>query len=190
MDKELTDKLSSVSLSLFRAGVLGLGSGSISARVEMSKFIIDKKEAIFDNMSSDSFILLNHARDYRWNDASIDAEIHSTIYQNINDAKFIAYAMAPYTTAYSLNHAIIEPKDYLGKTLFDKIKVYDPKGFEDWHQRVDSEILRIMVEQKTTVVVIKGYGIFAHARDIDELATTISIIENSCKILLLVQSRP
>lgn len=188
MDSELIEKLSIVSKSLFNLGIFSIGAGSISARVEMSRFVIDKKESILDNMSEENFILLNHARDYRWNDASVDAEIHSLIYQNIDDAKFIAFSMSPFLIAHTLVHPFIEPVDFMGKTQFDSIKIYDPKDFSDWLYRAPSELLRVFEESGLNFVVVKGYGVVAHAREIEELATLLVAIENSCKILHLANA--
>jgi L-fuculose-phosphate aldolase len=184
MEETIIDKLRRVSLSLFRQNFFGIFHGSISARIELNKFIINKKEAIFDAMDEEDFILLRHSRDYRWKDASLDSEIHSSIYQNIPDAKFVAYAMPPFATAYSLDADYIVPRDYFGKRLYPNLKIYDPKKADDWYERADVEIPRVMMEQNLDVLIIRGYGIYAHAREINELAKKFALIENSCRILL------
>ncbi|MGE4295847.1 MAG: class II aldolase and adducin N-terminal domain-containing protein [Campylobacterales bacterium] len=184
MEQTLVNKLCRVSLSLFRKNFFGIFHGSISARVELSKFLINKREAIFDNLDQEDFTLLHHVRDYRWKDASLDSEIHSRIYQSIPDAKFVAYSMPPFTTAYSLDNSYIVPRDYFGRQLYPSLKIYDPKNYEDWYDRADVEISRVMAEQDTDVVVIRGYGIYAHAREINDLAKKFAVIENSCRLLL------
>ncbi len=184
MQERLVERLSRVSLSMFRKNLFGIFHGSISARVELSKFLINKREAIFDNLSEDDYVLLHHVRDYRWKEASLDSEIHSHIYQSIPDAKYVAYAMPPFSTAYALENDYIVPRDYFGKAFFPRLKVYDPKGAEDWYDRADVEISRVMAEQDVDVVVIRGYGIYAHAREINNLAKSFAIIENSCRLLL------
>jgi L-fuculose-phosphate aldolase len=182
---EMIEKLCRISLSLFRHNFFGIFHGSISARMELSKFLINKREAIFDEMSVDDFTLLRHTRDYRWKEASLDSEIHSSIYQNIPDAKFIAYTMPPSTTAYSLDNDYIVPKDYFGRRLYPNLHVYNPKSFDDWYERADVEIVRAMDERQTDVLVVRGYGVYAYAREINELAKKFALIENSCKILQL-----
>ena len=184
MDQRLIDRLCRVSLSMFRKNFFGIFHGSISARVELNKFLINKREAIFDNLGEDDFALLHHVRDYRWKEASLDSEIHSHIYKSIPDAKYIAYSMPPFSTAYSLDNDYIAPRDYFGKEYFPRLKIYDPKGSEDWYDRADVEISRAMAENDLDVVVIRGYGIYAHAREINELAKKFAIIENSCRLLL------
>ena len=139
--------------------------------------------SIFDGLSDDDLTLLFSKKDYRWNDASIDSDIHQNIYKNIGEAKYICYAMPPYLTAYSLEHASIEPRDYFGAMKFDNIFVYDPKQFDDWYERAPSEICRYMVDKKTNVIVIKGYGVYVYERTAYNLAKTVALLENSCKLL-------
>jgi len=187
LEKELLEELRQVSLAMFRKNMVGIFHGSISARIELNKFIINTKEAIFDDLKEKDLILLYHNRDYRWKEASIDSAIHSQIYTLIPDAKFIAYTMPPYTTSYALKHDVIEPIDYFGKTLFPRIEVYDTKHFEDWYDRAEVEISRFMYEKNIDLMVVRGYGVYAHARDLTELVKMFAIVENSCRILLLSQ---
>jgi len=177
-------RLRRVSLAMFRKNFMGIFHGSISARVELNKFVINKKDAIFDDLSDEDFVLLYHNRDYRWKEASLDSDIHSAIYSSIKDAKFIAYAMPPFTTAYSLENDYIIPLDYFGKLLFPKIKIYDPKHYEDWYDRADVEISRYFHDADVDVMVIRGYGVYGHAREINRLAKNLAVVENSCRLLL------
>lgn len=188
MNLNIINEMKSTSLSMFRKNFFGIFHGSISARVEQNKFIINKKSAIFDNMQNDDFVELYSKKDYRWNDASIDAEIHLGIYKNISEAKYICYTMPHFTVAYSINHNTIIPKDYFGLMELGKINIYDPKQFDDWYERADTEIYRYLEEKNTNLIVIKGYGAFAYERDMQKLAKNIALLENSCKILLLAKN--
>ena len=183
MDDFLVKELQRVSLSMFRKNFIGIFHGSISAKVEYNKFIINKKEAIFDEITQNDLIDLYSKKDYRWNEASLDADIHLNIYKNINEAKYICYAMPPFTTSYSLIHDKIIPKDYFGSIHLDEIEIYNPKQFEDWYERAEFEIFRYLKENSTNIMVIKGYGIYAYDRDIYQLAKKIALLENSCKLL-------
>lgn len=187
MEKMLFSKLEHVSLSLFRKNIIGIHYGSVSARVELNKFLINKKEAIFDNLQESDFILLYHSKDYRWKEASMDSEIHSQIYKLISDAKFILYSLPPYAMSYALNHDKIVPVDYFGHKELGTVVVYDPKSFDDWYDRAEVEISRYFQETNSNIMVIRGYGVYAHARDLNHLVKMMDIVENSCKILLLSQ---
>ncbi|MGP1360446.1 class II aldolase and adducin N-terminal domain-containing protein [Campylobacter sp.] len=179
------NEIKMISLSMFRKNFFGVFHGSISARVEKNQFIINKQNAIFDNLRDDDLTLLSSKKDYRWNDASLDADIHLNIYKNINEAKFVCYAMPPYATAYAMKHEKIVPKDYFGYMRFNEILVYDPKQFDDWYERAETEIYRYMVEKNTNIIIVKGYGIYAYSRSPQLLAKEIALLENSCKLLHL-----
>lgn len=188
IEQSLIGQISSVSLAMFRKSFFGVFHGSISSRISQNRFLINKKDAIFDRIDSNSLIMLYDKEDYRWQEASIDAFIHSNIYQNITEARFVVYAMPPYSVAYSLSHDILIPKDYFGYRFLGKqIDIFDPKDYDSWYERADINILRYFKQTKKDFIFIKGYGIYAYHRDLYSLAKTIALIENSCKLLNLAQ---
>ena len=186
MQKEpLKKKLASLALSMFRKDFFGIYHGSISAKTETNRFIINTKEAIFDALDDAHLIELYFKSDYRWNQASIDAKIHHSIYSQISEAKFICYPMPQFTTAYSLNHNIIMPKDYFGHMELGSVPIIDPKQFEDWYDRAHSEIAYYLQTHKTSIMVIRGYGVYAYSRDVHEMAKKLAILEKSRRLLML-----
>ena len=185
----LKNKLASLALSMFRKDFFGIYHGSISAKTETNRFIINTKEAVFDALDDMSMIELYFKKDYRWNQASIDANIHYSIYSQISEAKFICFSMPQFTTAYSLQHDVITPKDYFGHMEIGTIHVIDPKQFDDWYDRADSEIAYYLQSNKTNIMVIRGYGVYAYSRDIHEMAKKLAILEKSCRLLMLDNSQ-
>jgi L-fuculose-phosphate aldolase len=183
--QHLVNELQRICLSLFRKNMFGIFHGSISARIELNKFIINRADTIFDTVAKEDFVLLYHNRDYRWKEASIDAGIHSQMYSLFADAKYIAYAMPPYVMSYVMHHDVIIPKDYFGNKAFSKVEVYTPKNLDNWYDRAETEITKYFEKNKTHIMVIRGYGIYVHSRNLYELAKLIAILENSCRILLL-----
>ena len=181
----LKKQLSTLALSMFRKDFFGIYHGSLSAKTESNRFIINTKEAIFDDINDSNLIELYYKKDYRWNQASIDANIHFNIYSQISDAKFISFSMPPFTTAYSLEHNIITPKDYFGFKEIGSIEIIDPKQFEDWYDRAQSEIAYYFQSKKTNIMVIRGYGVYAFNRDIHEMAKKLAVLEKSCRLLML-----
>ena len=182
---KLKQKLSSLALSMFRKDFFGIYHGSISAKTESNRFIINTKEAVFDDIDENSLIELYFKKDYRWNMASIDSNIHFSIYSQISDAKFVCFSMPPFTTAYSLEHTIIVPKDYFGFKEIGSIDIIDPKQFDDWYERAQSEIAYYLQTQKVDMMVIKGYGVYSFNRDLNEMAKKLAILEKSCRLLML-----
>ena len=186
MNKQhMKQKLSTFALSLFRKDFFGIYHGSISAKLESALFVINAKESIFDAIDENQLVELRFNKDYRWKEASIDADIHKSIYKLITDAKFITFTMAPFTTSYSLYHDVIIPQDYFGHQQLGQIPIYDPKNFEDWYDRASSEIAQYFFTHDTNIMVIRGYGIFAYHRDLHEMAKQLAILERSCRILML-----
>ena len=181
----LKNQLSTLALSMFRKDFFGIYHGSLSAKTESNRFIINTKEAIFDDINEENLIELYFKKDYRWNQASIDAKIHYNIYSQISDAKFISFSMAPFTSSYALEHNIIEPKDYFGHKDVGSVKIFDPKQFDDWYDRAESEITYYLQTNKTNIMVIRGYGVYAYNRDLHEMAKQLAVLEKSCRILML-----
>ncbi|OIP54452.1 MAG: hypothetical protein AUK54_06185 [Helicobacteraceae bacterium CG2_30_36_10] len=185
----LKNQLSTLSLSMFRKDFFGIYHGSLSAKTESNRFLINTKEAVFDAINEDSLIELYYKKDYRWNQASIDSNIHYSIYSHISEAKFISFTMPPFTTAYSINHNIIIPKDYFGYTEIGSISIFDPKKFDNWYERAQSEIFHYFQTKKTNLMVIKGYGVYSYNRDLHEMAKQLAILEKSCRLLMLEGSQ-
>ena len=189
IEKTTTKLLADISLTLFRKNFLGIYHGSISAKIDYEKFIINTKNAIFDEINDNhlSVLKMNH-KDYNWNVASIEADVHNSIYNQIHEAKFIACGMPPYTTAYTLVHDVIEFKDYFGKVILGTIKVYNPNDFSSWYDRSALEITKYFKQTNSNIMVIRGVGVYVYDRDINEMIKKIAILENSCRLLGLKKS--
>jgi len=187
MDTHLLNELKHISNSMFNKNYFGVFHGSISAKVTINSFIINKKDSILDEVNEDDFLELkcNKEKDYRWKDASVDVDIHQAIYSNLLNAKYISYTMPPYATAYSLNHDIVIAKDYYGATLLDTVHIYDPKGFKDWEERAADEISHYLKKNSNHLLLIKGFGLISYDRDLTEMVKKVAILENSCRLLAI-----
>lgn len=185
MVDHLKSELATLSQSMYQDDFFGLYHGSISAKTDNNRFIINKKETIFHNMGDKDLVEVGHRKDYRWKEASMDTPIHAQIYALISDAKFISYSIPPYTTAYSFNHTVISPQDYFGYQEFKGLKIYDPKSFDDWYDRASSEIPQFFLKNETNVIIIKGYGVYAYSRDLHTMTRKLAVLEKSCRLLML-----
>ncbi len=186
IDKNIVELLSNISLALFRKNFFGIYHGAISSKVDHDKFIINTQDAIFDEVDKNSLCQLKmNTYDYSWKLASIESDIHNSIYNQIHEAKYIAFGMPPYTTAYALEHDIIKFEDYFGKTVFGEIKVYESGDFDTWYSRNQLEITKFLKQSNSHVMVIRGVGVYVYDRDINELVKKVAILENSCRLLSL-----
>lgn len=186
VDKKIVKHLSDISLTLFRKNFFGIYHGSISKKIEHDNFIINTKDAIFDEIIESTLCELSMShRDYSWNMASMEAETHKAIYTKLHEAKYIACGMPPYTCAYSLLHSTIKFADYFGKMMYDSIIVHNPGDFDTWQERAVTEIPRLLQSSKNSVVIIRGVGVYVCDRDMNNLIKKVAILENSCRLLTL-----
>lgn len=187
MDTYLLNELKLISHSMFNKNYFGVFHGSISAKVEINSFVINKKEAILGEINEDGFIQLtcNIRKDYRWKDASGHSDIHEQIYSAMPNAKYITYTMPPYATAYSFDHNVLIPKDFYGYKLLGEMEIYDPKNFNDWEERASHEISDYFQHNNKHLLLIKGFGLIAYDRDLTEMVKKVAILENSCRLLTL-----
>lgn len=189
IDSPTVKLLSELSLTMFSKNFFGIYHGAISAKMDQNSFIINTADAIFDKMDENSFCKLNMDKeDYRWKIASIESDIHSTIYNNIHEAKYIAFGVPIYTTAYTFEHDEIVFDDFFGKTTFGKIPIYDPGDFKTWYARNALEITKYLKETDTHVMIIRGVGTYVYDRDINNLIKKVAILENSCRLLSIKSS--
>ncbi len=188
-DQHLIEEIRHVSLAMFRKNFFGVYHGSVSARIDSGSFLINTKEAIFDEIKKESLIELDsQKRDYRWNIASIDAVIHDEIYKQIPHAKYITYTMPPYATSFALSHDRLAPLDFFGDKFLGEIKVYDPGPFADWYDRAPYEIASFFKTESSHLMLIRGYGVYTYDRDLTKIAKKIAILENSARMLTLKSS--
>jgi len=174
---------------MFRKNFFGIYHGAISSKVDHNSFIINTADAIFDEMCEKSFCeIFVNKRDYRWKIASLEASIHAAIYDNIHEAKYIAFGMPIYTTAYTFDHDEIVLDDYFGKTTFGKIPIFDPGDYKTWYKRNTNEITDYLKNSNDHIMVIKGIGTYVYDRDINELVKKVAILENSCRLLSIKSS--
>jgi len=186
IDEKIVKHLSNISLTLFRKNFFGIYHGSISKKVEHDSFIINTKEAIFDELTQSTLCQLKiDYKDYSWHIASMEAIVHESIYKHLHEAKYIACGMPPYTCAYTLLHDEIVFEDYFGSTTYDRIPVYNPGNFETWHERSALEIPMLLKKSKHNLIVIKGIGVYVCDRDMNNLIKKVAILENSCRLLTL-----
>ena len=187
MNTYLLNQLKLISHSMFNKNYFGVFHGSISAKVDIKSFVINKKEVILGEINEDGFIRLtcDIRKDYRWKDASGHAHIHEQIYSALPNAKYITYTMPPYTTAYTLNHDLLIPKDFYGYKHLGEMAIYNPKNFNDWEDRASHEISDYFQNNNQNLLLIKGFGLIAYDRDLKEMVKKVAILENSCRLLML-----
>ena len=59
VDKKVVKHLADISLALFRKNFFGIYHGSISKKIDHEYFVINTKDAIFDELSNETLCQLN-----------------------------------------------------------------------------------------------------------------------------------
>lgn len=188
MDARLLKELQQISHSMFAKNYFGVFHGSLSAKIELNAFAINRKDIILDEVGENAFIKLstNTKKDYRWKEASPDTDIHLEIYNALPNAKYISYTMPPYATAYSFEHNTIIPQDFYGYKTFKEVPIYDPKNFNDWEKRAPYEIANYFEKNSNQhLLLIKGFGLISYDRDLLDMVKKVAILENSCRLLTI-----
>ena len=182
---ENTALLKSISLSMFRKGFLGTHSGSLSVKKSSDSFMINKRDAVFDHIEDKSLIEISISKHSLWGLASFHTPIHSAIYESFASAKYIACVAPAKIVAYSIIKNHIKPIDYHGQLVFNDISVLDPKNTSDWYTRAPSQVVNYMKKRSINYVVVRGVGLYVHAREMRELVSIVEAITESCEVLLL-----
>lgn len=190
INNDLAQTISDISLGLFRKNFFSMYHGTISAKTDNKHFVINTHDAIFDEISIKSLCEVPLDENLSWQNASIQSHIHSSIYKQFHEAKYIISGLPPFTSSYSLKkeNSIIKPEDYFGALTFGEIQVYDPGDFKTWHKRSELEITEHMRKNKNHIMIIRGVGMYGYDRDIMKLVRKIAILENSCKLLSMKDS--
>lgn len=189
IDTSVVETISAISLAMFRKNFFGIYHGAISAKMDHENFIINTRDAIFDRINSKSLCQLSSTnRDYRWKIASIESHIHASIYDNIHEAKYVAFTMPSFTTSYTFEHDVIIPRDYFGYTNYKEIPVYNPGDLDTWYERNEQEITDYFLKTRNHIMVIKGVGVYVYDRDLHQLVKRLAILENSCRLLAIKNS--
>jgi L-fuculose-phosphate aldolase len=161
--------------------MLNQGIGSISLKVESDKMIINKYNK---SIHEEDFCKIVHIniKDLSWKEASEDVEIHARIYKDITHAKTVLNVFPVNIITYSLEHTLFKPIDYLGKQIFDKVKIIEIDDPQKWEENKDFIIVKHLKEKN--IVIIRGFGVYIISRDIKEAIKKAIILENSATILL------
>jgi len=180
INKDLENEYELVAQALFQKDFLHIYHGSLSVRTDDDKFLINKKDSLFTE--NHFTIEIHFSEDISWKEASIDADIHSKVYQSLPEAKCIAQIFPANVVTYSLYHKKFKPIDYIGELHIGELDIIHSIDYKHWKDQADSLIAQEFLSNN--IVIVKGIGAFIYDRDLRELAKKASILEKSAKILL------
>lgn len=184
MDKKdkIKEEIISFGKLLYKKGLVAGTDGNISARIEGDNFLVTASRVHKGLLSQEQIIELN--RDGKVISGllkpSSEIMLHLDTYRKVPDCSAIIHAHAPWSTAASLNHDIIDLNLLAeGRLLFGKVEVvpYCEPG------SLKLAELSSNAATRSSIHILKAHGVVARGRDIMEAFCMIEALEQNLKIL-------
>jgi L-fuculose-phosphate aldolase len=177
--KVVSEHFERIGKRMFAEGLVGANFGNMSARLREG-FCITRSGSYLDAPGESIFVPLDGAVP---DHASSEYPIHRKIYKE-TPYKAVIHAHPPYAIARSMSEESIEPIDYEGIMFTPHIPVVEGAcGSDGLADRV-AEMLK-----DSKVVIVRGHGTFAAGKNLDEAYIHTSLVEHSCRILILTKAQ-
>ncbi len=166
---------------LFDQGLNNSHSGNMSVR-KGATIIITRHGAKLSDIEKNSLVTVNLNNTTKDKDASVEVIVHRAIYQTCPGVNAIVHAHNPHGIVLSLNQKEITPIDMEGSYYIDMIPVLECKvaiASCEVAQRLPALI------QKHKVAMVKGHGVFAGGKTLEEATMLASVAESVSKIIYL-----
>ncbi|OPX67041.1 MAG: L-fuculose phosphate aldolase [Methanoregulaceae archaeon PtaB.Bin056] len=171
------DEFKRIGMRLRQEGLVGANFGNMSVR-DGAGFLITRKGAFLDCPEDLVFVPLEGAVPP---DASSEYRLHREVYR-LTRHRAVVHAHPPHAVAISLHRDCIIPVDSEGEMFCPAIPVVNgPPGSMEMAERAASAL------KDGVAVIVRGHGTFCGARTLEEGYVLTSIVEHSCRVLLLSQ---
>ena len=167
---------------LFAQGMNNTHSGNLSMR-NNRMMTITRSGSMLHRLEFDDLIeTLIKGEDSQTARVSREIPVHRSIYNHTN-ANAIAHSHPPHIIALSLLTDCIIPIDAEGAYFFGRginvTRVNNPIASEEVGEKILAEL------EKYPLAIVKGHGVFATGKDLEECLHWTSSLEHSAKIILL-----
>ena len=160
---------------LRQEGLVGANFGNMSVR-DGAGFLITRNGAFLDCPGDLVYVPLDGAVPP---EASSEYRVHREVYR-LTRHLAVVHAHPPHAVAISLDRDCINPIDSEGEMFCPTIPVVTgPPGSMEMAKRVASAL------KDGGAVIVRGHGTFCGARSLEEGYVLTSIVEDSCRVLLL-----
>lgn len=172
-------KLIHVGRLMFQEGLVDARAGNLSVKV-CNGMLISRRGSHLGNLGEEDFVFVSFEGGVLWERASSELLVHRAVYLH-TEKSAVVHAHPIHTVALSLKVDVIRPVDSEGMDLLGEVRVIGPykPGSEELAQAV-AEALK-----DSHIVVVRGHGVFSADRDPFYAYSHISVLEHSCKILML-----
>ena len=173
-----------VGSDLFVRGMVPAYSGDLSIRLG-DKLIITRRGSALAHLTDQDLVETGVERnDRNTPSASAELAVHRAIYRE-TEAQAVLHGYPAHAAALSLMWDEIVPADALGMHQFERVPVIG-QTMTPSSRDIAEEIARALRTSK--VVLVRGHGCFAVGQLLEECHQWMSCLEESCRILWLLQS--
>lgn len=157
-------------------------SGNASVRVD-DDFWVTPSGCCADTLSADQ--LLRCELDGGLAEgASLDAQLHRLVYQYNPEARSVLHSHGPYTVALTMNGEDFVPPDFEGQYYFDRIPVITIP-YDRYLEDAAEQVAAVLAEHP--IMVVRGHGVYAQAKNINLAYKWSCSLELSAKTALLAR---
>jgi len=156
-------------------------SGNASIRDE-NKFWVTPTGACADTLEIDHLIECNDKSIGKG--ASLDASLHSLVYQKNKKASAVLHSHGAYSVAMTMNGENFIPQDFEGQYYFDHIPVITI-AYDEYLEKAADAVSDILAEHK--IVVVRGHGVYATAETMNLAYKWTCSFELSAKTCFLAR---
>lgn len=170
---------------IFESALTDTHGGNISMRIG-NYILIKKSGKMLGYLKPEDIVITtleeNPALD---SEASIELKVHRAIYQTLPEVRGVVHAHSPHTIACSLVYNEVQPLDSEGRLLLGEVPILSAEKVVSSDEVAEKlpELLK-----QSQVAIVKSHGPFAVGRTVEEALKYLSTLENSCKIITILEN--
>lgn len=117
--------------------------------------------------------------------ASLDGALHQAVYRALPEAGAVIHCHGPYSIALTLGGGNFVPRDFEGNYYFGTVPVLDI-AYDRYTADAPAAVAAAL--QHLPVAIVRGHGIYARGRGLDEAYKWSRSLESSARIAWLAQA--
>lgn len=117
--------------------------------------------------------------------ASLDASLHLAVYRQIPEAMAVLHSHGPHSIAMTMAGGDFEAPDFEGRLYFGTVPVIDIP-YEAYTEQSPEKVARALREHR--VAIVRGHGVYARGRSLDQAYKWTCSLESSARIAWLTRT--
>ena len=117
--------------------------------------------------------------------ASLDANLHLAVYRQVPETMAVLHSHGPYSIAMTMAGEDFEARDFEGRLYFGTVPVLDIPH-RAYTEQSPEKVARILREHP--VAIVRGHGVSARGRSLDQAYKWTCSLESSARIAWLTRT--